>query len=143
DVDPELEELSMDAWCAPEWIGEAHLSDQPADFRRYARPSDSPTRFPAPERAEARSMPADNGLRLDDRDGIQDAWCDPIQADEDQTIEIAEDRTFARASTQHIQLMTQSQILRLNRGSRPKQPEEHPPDQLEQVPHGPISWPDS
>ena len=35
-------------------------------------------------------MPADKGLRLDDRDGIQDAWCDPIQADEDQTITWAE-----------------------------------------------------
>ena len=47
-------------------------------------------RFPAPERTEARSMPADKGLRLDDRDGIQDAWCDLIQADEDQTITWAE-----------------------------------------------------
>jgi hypothetical protein len=35
-------------------------------------------------------MPADKGLRLDDRDGIQDAWCDLIQADEDQTITWAE-----------------------------------------------------
>jgi hypothetical protein len=41
-------------------------------------------------------------------DRIQDAWCDPVQADEDQTIKIAEDRTLGRASTQHVQLMTQS-----------------------------------
>ena len=94
----------MYARGAPEWIGEAHLSDQPPDFRRYARPAGAPTRFPAPERAEAGSMPADNGLRLDDRDRIQDAWCDPVQADEDQTVKIA----GGRASTQHVQLMTQS-----------------------------------
>src|SRR5690242_5646537 len=31
--------------------------------------------------------------------------------------------------------MAQSEYLRLERGLRPKQPEEHPPDQVEQVPH--------
>src|SRR4051812_4629826 len=38
--------------------------------------------------------------------------------------------------------MAQSEYLCLKRASRPKQPEEHPPDQVEQVPHAP-SWPDS
>ena len=40
--------------------------------------------------------------------GVQDARCNSIQADEDQTIEITEDRALGRASTQHVQLMTQS-----------------------------------
>jgi hypothetical protein len=71
----------MDAGSAPERIGEAHLADQPPNFRRYAGPARTPTRFPAPEAAKASSV-------------------------------------------------------------RSHQAEEHPPDQLEQVPHGP-SWPDS
>src|SRR6478609_1044550 len=53
DVDTELEELSMNAGSAPERIGEAHLPDQPPDFRRYAWPTGTPTRFPAPEGAKA------------------------------------------------------------------------------------------
>ena len=41
-------------------------------------------------------MPADNSLRLEDRNGVQDARCNSIQADEDQTIEITEDRALGR-----------------------------------------------
>src|SRR3954453_2268161 len=36
---------------------------------------------------------------------------------------------------QHIQLMAQSEYLCLERRLRAKQPEEHPPDQVEQVTH--------
>ena len=48
-------------------------------------------------------MPADKDLRLDDRDGIQDAWCDPIQADEDQTITWAEIRRTRRLISEAAQ----------------------------------------
>src|SRR6478672_2574357 len=81
-IDAELEELSMDAGSAPERIGEAHLADQPPTFRRYAGPARTPTRFPAPEAAKASSVPADDGLRLNDRKYIQNARCNLVQADE-------------------------------------------------------------
>jgi hypothetical protein len=80
-------------------------------------------------------MPADNGFRLYDREGLQNTRRDPIQADEDHTIEVAEDRALRRPSMQHIQLMAQSEYLCLERRLRAKQPEEHPPDQVEQVTH--------
>ena len=80
DIDTELEELSMNAGSAPERIGEAHLPDQPPDFRRYAWPTGTPTRFPAPEGAKACPMPPDNGFRLYDREGIQNTRRDPIKA---------------------------------------------------------------
>jgi hypothetical protein len=70
-------------------IGEAHLADQPPNVRRYARPAGTPTRFPAPEGAKASSLPAENGLRLNDRKCIQNARCNPIQADEKETVKIA------------------------------------------------------
>src|SRR6478735_11636712 len=125
----------MDARSAPEWIGEAHLPDQPPDFRRNARPAGTSTRFPAPEGAKACPMPMDNSFRLYDRDGVQNTRRDPIQADEDHTIEVTEDRAPRLRSTQHIQLMAQSEYLCLKRALRAKPPEEHPPDQAEQVPH--------
>jgi hypothetical protein len=89
DIDAELEELSMDAGSAPERIGEAHLADQPPNFRRYAGPARTPTRFPAPEAAKASSVPAEDGLRLNDRKCIQNARCNPVQADEKDTVKIA------------------------------------------------------
>jgi hypothetical protein len=33
-------------------------------------------------------MPADQGLRLDNRKGIENAWRNPIEADEDQTVKV-------------------------------------------------------
>ena len=37
DIDAELEQLSMDPRRAPQWIGNAHLADQPADLQRHSR----------------------------------------------------------------------------------------------------------
>ena len=82
----------MDAGSAPERIGKADLPDQSPNFRRDAGPAGTPTRFPAPEGAKACPMPADNRFRLHDRDGVQNTRRDPIQADEDHTIEVTEDR---------------------------------------------------
>ena len=82
----------MDAGSAPERIGKAHLPDQSPNFRRDAGPAGTPTRFPAPEGAKACPMPADNCFRLHDREGVQNTRRDPIQADEDHTIEVTEDR---------------------------------------------------
>src|SRR3954464_9953536 len=92
DIDAELEEFSMDAWSAPERIGKTDLPDQPPNFWGAAWPAGTPTRFPAPERAKACPMPPDNCFRLYDREGIQNTRRDPIQADEDHTIEVTEDR---------------------------------------------------
>ena len=82
----------MDAGSAPERIGEAHLPDQLPNFERHLGPACTPTRFPAPEGAKACPMPPDNGFRLYDREGVQNTRRDPIQADEDHTIEVTVDR---------------------------------------------------
>src|SRR6476620_8452358 len=92
DVDAELEELSMNSGSAPERIGQAHLPDQSPNFWRDAGPAGTPTGFPAPEGAKACPMPPDNCFRLHDRDGVQNTRRDPIQADEDHTIEVTENR---------------------------------------------------
>ena len=74
----------MDAGSAPERVGEAHLPDQPPNFRRYARPAGTPTRFPAPEGAKACPMPPDNSLpRL-----IQFLKCIQIMRDPDRMHEV-------------------------------------------------------
>ena len=54
-------------------------------------PAVTPTRFPAPEAAKTCPMPT-AGFRLHDREGLQNTRRDPIQADEDHTIEVTEDR---------------------------------------------------
>ena len=133
----------MHAGSAPERIGEAHPADQPPNFRRYLGPAGTPTRFPTPEGAKPSSMPAENGLRPNHRKCIQDTRCNPVQADRKGDGQNYIGRGVWARSVQHVQLMTQNQVLCLERSSRSDEAEEHPPDQVEQVPHGPVSWPDS
>ena len=82
----------MDARSAPEGICQADLADQLPNFETHLGPAGSPSRLPAPEAAESGTMPPDNRFRLHDRDGVQNTRRDPIQADEDHTIEVTEDR---------------------------------------------------
>ena len=48
DLDAELEQLAMNSWRSPEWIGDTHLADQLAYFQRHRRPAAAMPRFPAP-----------------------------------------------------------------------------------------------
>ena len=75
------------------------------NFERHLGPAGSSSRFPAPEQAKTSAMPAQNRLRLDDREGIQNTRRDPIQADENQPIEGAQDRPLRRPSMHYVQLM--------------------------------------
>jgi hypothetical protein len=62
-------------------------------------------------------MPSDDGLGLNDRQGVQHAGRNSIEGGKDQTIEIAEGEPLRRLSSQHVELMAQRQDLRLERSS--------------------------
>src|SRR5258708_16394127 len=57
DRDVELEQLSMDPWRSPQWVGDAHLVDQSAYFPRNCWPATTRPRLPAPVQTEARPAP--------------------------------------------------------------------------------------
>jgi hypothetical protein len=80
-------------------------------------------------------MPADNRLRLYDHQGIHNAWRNPIKAGKNETIESGEGNSLRRFPSQHIELVAQRHNLRLKRGSRSEQPDDHPRDQFEHIPH--------
>ena len=107
----------MDPGSAPQWIGQAHIEDQLADFQRHLRPAAAAPRLPSPEQAETGAMPTDNGLRLYDRQGVQDAWRNLIEAGENQTIDIAESEPLRRFPSQHVELLAQRQDFCLKRRS--------------------------
>ncbi len=72
-IDAEFEQFTLDARCAPQWVGDTHLPDQGPDFQRGFRLPCSRPGFSAPERPKSLLMPADHRLRLDNRQGIQGA----------------------------------------------------------------------
>jgi hypothetical protein len=132
----------MDPGSAPERVGEAHVADQLADFGRHFWPATARARLPSPEQAKPGPVPADNRLRFDDHQGVQNVGCDPIEARKNEAIKIAENKPPWRFSLQHMELVAKRQDLRFKRGLRPKKPGHYPPNQFEHTPHerehGPI-----
>ena len=71
DVDAQFEQLSVDAWCAPQRVGCRHLPDQLADLWGYPRSTwISPPALPPPVEAKSSSVPTDNRIGLDDIEGV-------------------------------------------------------------------------
>ena len=72
DLKAELEQFAMDARRSPQRIVNAHPPDQSAQVRVDLRSASKGTGFPTPIPAEAGSVPSHEGLRADNRDGLED-----------------------------------------------------------------------
>ena len=105
DIDAELEQLPVDPWRAPQRIGNAHLTDQLADRRRHARPATTAARLQTPIQPETRAMPADNGIRPNDRQRITNSREQPIESNEYQSVDAIEGEFLWCPSPQHVYLM--------------------------------------
>src|SRR3977135_1701697 len=87
DIDAELEKLSMDPRRSPQWVCDAHLSDQPGYFRRHRRSTATRSRLPAPVRSESGAVPTDNGVRFHNRQRIASVRKQSIQTNEYQSVD--------------------------------------------------------
>jgi hypothetical protein len=67
---------------------------------------------------EACPVPAHQGLRADDRDGLEDRWKPSIQHDQEQAIPIRELDATAHPPLQHNQLMSECRVLCLKSALR-------------------------
>ena len=64
-LDSNLQRFPMNARSAPARVGEAHLTDQIANFRRYGRAAIGTPTLPPPIELKSPAMPRDDSLRLD------------------------------------------------------------------------------
>src|ERR1019366_2833969 len=125
------------------WIGNAHLADQPADLQRQNRPATTASRLPAPMRPETRAMPADNGVRLNDRQGIANSREQPIETNEYQSVDGTEGEFLWSSPPQYVYLLPQRPNLCLKRCPRPEQLDYRPTNTTAKIPHPTTGWPDS
>src|SRR5262249_2673782 len=65
-IDAELEQLAVDAWRSPQWVGETHLANELANVRGRSWSAPERPRFPAPIGSEPSAMPTDDRLWLED-----------------------------------------------------------------------------
>jgi len=143
DIDAELEQFPMDPRRAPQRIGNAHLADQPADFGGHNWPAATAPRLPAPIRPKTRTMPADNGVRLNDRQNIANSREQPIETNEYQSVDGTEGDFLWSSPPQNVYLLPQGPNLCLEDCPRPEQIDDHPTNKSAKIPHPTRGLPDS
>jgi hypothetical protein len=89
DLKAEHQKLAMDAGCSPHWVFLAHPSDQVTQAPIDLWPSCPGSRFPPPERLEARAVPPKNGLRLNDLRRTEQARPKPGHPDQQRSVTAA------------------------------------------------------
>src|SRR5256885_3586903 len=102
----------MNARRAPERIGEGHGADELGDLRIDGRATGSTaSRLPVPERAEAQSVPANHGLRLNDMERFAPP-CPPLREPHpEDAVEETHPRSLGAAAEQG-ELLSQRQVLK-------------------------------
>src|ERR1700739_4714408 len=72
DLEAELEQLTMNARRAPKCVRTAHLANERAQLGRDLRSANTVAGSPAPIRPKPSTMPANDGLRPDNRNHLKD-----------------------------------------------------------------------
>ena len=121
----------------------AHLADQPAHFQWHRWPAATRSRLPTPERSETGAMPADNGVRLHDRQRIANFREQPIETNEYQLVDGTEGEFLWSSSPQNVYLLPQRPNLCLKRCPRPKQIDNRPDNEPDKISHYRAASPDS
>src|ERR1700731_1370517 len=97
----------MDPWRSPKWVGDAHLADQSAYFRRNWWPATTRSRLPAPVQTEAHTVPFDDGRRPNNRKRIKNPREVGIKTNEHQPVHGTEGLLLGGGSSQHNDLLPQ------------------------------------
>src|SRR5436309_1217740 len=99
------QQFAMDSGGAPRCVFFAHPSDKIAQAPIDLWPPCPVSRFPAPERLEARAVPPENGLRLDDPRRSEQARPEPGHPDQQRPVTAAEPKTRRRMPQGDAELM--------------------------------------
>jgi hypothetical protein len=77
DLEPELEQFTVDPWGAPQWVLLAHPLNEFAQLTANSGPSWLTARFPAPIGPKPCSMPPQDRVRLYDAGQTEQVWPEP------------------------------------------------------------------
>jgi hypothetical protein len=126
----------MDPRCSPGWVVSDHPNDQLPNLLRRLFPSNRPpdSGDQPPIHAKTTPVPADDGFRRDDDEGLFPSRPDPPSDHPEELIEKAE--TWARMSTlQRDELLTQREILEEESSPPAKEAAQHSEAEREKAKH--------
>jgi len=109
DLDAELEQLTVDPGCTPEWVGAAHLPNQIANLAIHCRPSRS--RAPTPKQAKSLTVPLDHRRRLDQHHHFQTARPQSVEQNPEQALESKQMQPTRPLAAKNVKLMTEREVL--------------------------------
>ena len=89
------------------------------------------------------ALPFDYGLRLNNRQRIENARAKPIKANKNQSVDGAEGLFLRSGSPQNVYLLPQHPNFHLKRCPRPKQICDHPNNEPDKISHPARASPDS
>ena len=135
DLEAELEQLTMNTWRAPKCVRTAHLANERAQLSRDLRSANTVARSPAPIRPKPSTVPANDGLRPDNRNHLKDGRKPATEPNKEKTIRIVEVRSLWRSPAKHIDLLPQDQVFRFQRCSRLEARSQDTENQPEQIGH--------
>src|SRR5215203_4731272 len=135
DVETELEQLTMNAWGAPQRIRAAHLANERTQLGRNLRSANRVARSPAPIRPKPSAVPTNDRLRSNNRDRAKHRGEQPIKPNEQKSIHSAQVWMFRHAPAKHIDLLPENQDLGIEICSRFEKRGKQSENQLEQVDH--------
>jgi hypothetical protein len=109
----------LDAERTPRGILPAHLADQRSDLGRNDASSGlAAAHLPGPEQAKPGTMPGNDRFRLDDGERRAPATPEARQTDPQQAVSRGQFQALCSSSPKHNDLVTQSQVLELEGGTR-------------------------
>ena len=92
----------MDPRRSPEWVRLAHLANKQSNFQRQLGSAAEGPGLPTPVGSKAATMQSNNRLRPDDRQRVENLWDQPIQPDEDQPVDVRQERPLGRRAQEDV-----------------------------------------
>src|SRR5664280_3514011 len=133
DLEAKLEQFAMNVWSAPERVRPAHLANERAQLSRDPRSANTVARWPAPIRSKPSAVPANDGLRPDNRNRAKDGGEPVIKPNKQKTIGIVEERSFRCPPAKHIDLLPQDQDFCFQSRSRLEERSQYAENQFEHI----------
>src|ERR1700736_2167971 len=96
DLEAELEQLTMNTRRAPKCVRTAHLANERAQLSRDLRSANTVAGSPAPIRPKPSTVPANDGLRPDNRNHLKDGRKPAIEPNKKRSVGIVEVRSLRR-----------------------------------------------
>ena len=138
-MNAQLGKFGLNAGTASRGVGLPHLPYQRDEVAVEGGSSIAGARFPTPEEAKAKAMPSDDGLGLEEEQGLWPLWPESPQAHPQESVGGAEFR-FVRLSFEDCQLTSERRVFQHEPGLGLKAGEQRTQKSQNDIEHSGVNF---